>query len=121
MAQRELQSGSYENAVARLRVDADKIRPSCPELYEILQSHKALKAPSLTDTKRPWGVIRFIHHDGTTHEFYSVINRMSGSRLSAFDSDAPGVDDNMAWVKSVFRDIRKKAKVLGYIGTKHFE
>ena len=79
------------------------------------------KAPPLTDKKKPWGVIAFIHKDGTEHKFYSVVNEMSGSRLSGFDTSAPHVGD-MPWVKSVFKDIRRKAKkVLGYSGTKHFK
>lgn len=79
--------------------------------------------PPLIDESKPWGVIRFIHfRDGSERKFYSVVNEMSGSRLSAFDSDAPGIDDPMPWIKSVFSDIRKKStKVLEYQGTKHFQ
>ena len=76
---------------------------------------------SLTDKQKPWGKITFIHKDGTKHYFYTAVNEMSGSRLSAFDSDPPGIDDPMPWIKSVFRDIRKKAQVLSYEGTKDFK
>lgn len=62
------------------------------------------------------GKIRFIHSDGKEHYFYTVVNSLSGSRLSAFDSDAPSIDDPIKWIKSVFRDIRAKAKVLEVIG-----
>ncbi len=63
------------------------------------------------------GKIRFIHfRDKKEHTFYSCVNDMSGSRLSAFDNDAPTVDDSLSWVKSVFRDIRAKAEVLEVIG-----
>lgn len=62
------------------------------------------------------GKIRFIHNDGKEHCFYSVVNRLTGSRLSAFDSDPPTIDDPLAYVKSVFRDIRAKAEVLEVIG-----
>lgn len=64
------------------------------------------------------GKIRFIHfRDGKEHTFYSCVNDMSGSRLSAFDSDPPSIDDSLKWVRSVFRDIRAKAtKVLEVIG-----
>jgi len=71
---------------------------------------------SLARPGTPAGEIRFIHKDGKEHVFYSVVNDLSGSRLSAFDNDAPSVDDSIAWVKSVFRDIRKKAKVVKVIG-----
>jgi len=78
--------------------------------------------PPLTDTTKPWGVIRFIHTHGEKCKFYSVVNEMSGNRMTAFDNDPPGIDDEMPWIKSVFRDIRKKAiKVLEYQGTKHFQ
>lgn len=66
----------------------------------------------LIHQKSPWGIIKFVHHDGTTHSFYSVVNRLTGSRLSAFDSNPPEIDSSMSWVKSVFRDIHRKAKVL---------
>jgi hypothetical protein len=64
----------------------------------------------------PSGEIRFIHSDGKEHRFYSVVNDLSGSRVSAFDRGAPTLDDSVAHVKSVFRDIRKKAKVVAVSG-----
>jgi hypothetical protein len=81
---------------------------------------KTLQPRPLTDTTQPWGVITFIHSDGKEHTFYSAINKLSGSRLTAFDNEPPSVDDDMPWIKSVFRSIRRKAKVTGYGGTKHF-
>lgn len=75
---------------------------------------------NLIDKKKPWGIIRFIHKDNKEHCFYTAVNEMSGNRLTAFDSDAPSIDDDMAWIKSVFRDIRKKAKVVSFEGTKQF-
>lgn len=64
------------------------------------------------------GMIRFIHfRDGKEHKFYSVVNDMSGDRLSAFDGDPPTINDSLKWVRSVFRDIRRKStKVLEDIG-----
>lgn len=62
------------------------------------------------------GKIRFIHKDGKEHCFYTCINDMSGNRMSAFDRDPPSINDEIAWIKSVFRDIRKKAKVIEVIG-----
>jgi hypothetical protein len=53
---------------------------------------KTYKLHPLTDTKKPYGVIWFIH-EGKEQEFYSVVNEMSGSRLSAFNSDPPSIDD----------------------------
>jgi hypothetical protein len=62
------------------------------------------------------GQIKFIHSDGKEHIFYSVVNRMSGDRLSAFDDSPPSINDALKWVRSVFRDIRAKAKVVKVIG-----
>lgn len=76
---------------------------------------------SLFDKKEPWGIIKFIHKDGKEHEFYTCVNILSRSRLSAFDGDPPDIGESMAYIKSVFRDIYLKAKVLSYEGTKHFE
>ena len=42
--------------------------------------------------------------------------------MTAFDNDPPSIDDSMPWIKSVFKDIHKKAtKVLKYQGTKHLQ
>lgn len=58
----------------------------------------------------PSGKIVFIHfRDGTQHSFQSCVNDMSGSRLSWFDSNQPDIGESIAYIKSVFRDIRKKA------------
>lgn len=75
----------------------------------------------LTDLSQPWGVITFIHaEDGKEHKFYTAVNEMSGSRLTAFDGDPPGIDDPMPWIKGVFRNIRATGRVTGFSGTKHF-
>ena len=80
------------------------------------------KPHPLIDLSKPWGVIRFIHSDGKEREFYSMVNKLTGSRMTAFDKDPPGIDDPLKWVKSVFRDIRSKSqKVLDYQGTLHFQ
>lgn len=63
------------------------------------------------------GVIHFIHfRDGKEHTFRTCVNDISGSRLSWFDSNPPTIDDSVAWIKSVFRDIRSKATVVSCEG-----
>jgi hypothetical protein len=62
------------------------------------------------------GKIRFIHKDGKEHCFYTCVNNMSGSRMSWFDNDAPDINGSLAYIRSVFRDIRKKAQVIEVIG-----
>lgn len=65
----------------------------------------------------PSGQIKFVHTDGTEHLFASVINDMTGCRMSWFDNQPPSVNDSLTWVRSVFKDIRAKAsKVLEVIG-----
>ena len=75
---------------------------------------------SLTDTSKPHGKVRFIHKDGTEHTFFTAVNKLSGNRLSGFDNNPPDVGESIAYLKTVFRDIRIKAKVISYEGTKHF-
>jgi hypothetical protein len=74
-----------------------------------------LKVNPLTDKKQKWGMIRFTQ-DGKEHTFYSCVNRLTDDRLSAFDKEPPSIDDTLSWVRSVFRDIRKKAQVIEFIG-----
>lgn len=62
------------------------------------------------------GRIRFIHSDGKEHSFTSTVNELSGDRMSWFDDEPPSVGDTVSWVRSVFRDIRKKAEVIEVAG-----
>ncbi len=72
---------------------------------------------SLASPNTKSGKIRFIHRaDNTEHVFYTCVNRMSGDRLSGFDNSPPTVNDSMKYIKSVFRDIRKKADVIEVTG-----
>jgi hypothetical protein len=75
-----------------------------------------MKTHTLHDTSKKGGFIRFIHSDGSTHEFYSWVNLLNGDRLSSFDGNPPTVNDSISWVKSVFRDIRKKCQVIEQAG-----
>lgn len=71
---------------------------------------------SLAAPNKLSGQIQFIHTDGKEHTFCSVINRLTGDRLSYFDNDPPTVNDSLKWVKSIFKNIRKKARVIKVIG-----
>jgi len=64
------------------------------------------------------GKIRFIHFgDGKEHVYATTINSLSGQRLAWFDVSPPEVNVSVSEVKSVFRDIRKKAtKIIEEIG-----
>jgi hypothetical protein len=66
--------------------------------------------PPLTDTSKPWVVVTFIHADRTARKFYSVVSEMTGDRLSSFHPASPSLNDDLSWVRSVVRDIGKKAK-----------
>jgi hypothetical protein len=75
-----------------------------------------MKMHTLHDTSKKGGSIRFARPDGSTHEFSSWVNSLTGDRLSAFDGNPPTINDSLSWVKSVFRDIQAKAKVMEKIG-----
>ncbi len=62
------------------------------------------------------GKIKFIHTDGKEHTFYACVNKLTGSRMSWFDSDPPDVGESLQYVRSVFNGIRKKAAVLECVG-----
>lgn len=63
------------------------------------------------------GKIRFIHfRDGKEHAFYTCVNDLSGSRMSWFDNNPPDIDESLSYIRSVFKDIRKKAEVIEVIG-----
>ena len=78
-----------------------------------------IKVNHLTDKSKPWGYIRFIHIDGSENIFWSCVNSMGGSRLSSFNDKAPSINDDMSWVKGVFKKIRTtpNIKVLEEVGT----
>lgn len=78
-------------------------------------------ANPLTDLKKPWVFIKFIHTDNKPHTFHSEVNSLTGSRLTAFDNDAPSINESVAWVKSVIKDIRNKRTVLEFQGNLKFE
>lgn len=63
------------------------------------------------------GLIRFIHSDGQEHSYYSCVNDLSGSRLSAFDGNRPTIGETIPEVRATFKAIKKKAtRVIEVIG-----
>jgi len=64
------------------------------------------------------GKITFVcFRDGRTRTFQTSVNDMTGDRLSWFDGQPPSINDSLSWIKSVFKDVRKKAtKVIDCIG-----
>jgi tRNA/tmRNA/rRNA uracil-C5-methylase (TrmA/RlmC/RlmD family) len=73
---------------------------------------------SLADQTKKAGFIRFIHfRDGSERTFTSVVNTLSGDRLSWFDDAAPSVGNDVRQVKRMFDSIRRKAtRVIECIG-----
>lgn len=62
------------------------------------------------------GKITFIcPDDGKEHTFGTAVNKLSGDRMTWLDSDYY-VNDPVSYVKSVFRKIRARAKVISCIG-----
>jgi hypothetical protein len=64
---------------------------------------------SLAQADKKAGLIRFTDENGATHVFASVVNRLTETRLSWFDSDPPIISDTDAWASSIFKDIRRHA------------
>lgn len=80
-----------------------------------------LKNP-LTDESKPWGIIRFINlADNKENYFYTCVNKLTGDRLSAFNKDSPSINESLVYVTEIFNSIRRNAKPLEYIGSKHFK
>ena len=73
---------------------------------------------SLADPGEKFGKIKFIGFDGKEHTFVSCVNQLSSNRLSYFDNDPPRIEErgNLSYVKTIFKNIRKKSKVLESIG-----
>jgi len=71
---------------------------------------------TIIDKTKPYGIIRFKDQNGKERSFYSAVNDLTGDRLSGFDTNPPSINDSLDWVKSVFRDIRKKTTVLSFKG-----
>lgn len=45
----------------------------------------------LADLQAPWGVIEFIHPGGKACTYTSVVNTMTGTRMSYFGNNPPAV------------------------------
>jgi hypothetical protein len=73
----------------------------------------------LADTTKPWVRVEFTRENGAKASFYSYINEMTGDRISGFGSEPPSLNDEMTWIKSVIKNIRKRCadvSVTGSIG-----
>lgn len=57
----------------------------------------------------PFIEVRFIHSDGNEHYFYSVVNDLSGDRLSGFDHGAPTINESLASIRATVARIKHKA------------
>ena len=72
---------------------------------------------SLAEPHEKSGKIRFIYFkDGKEHYFYSCVNSLTKNRMSAFDGNAPTINDPLSWVRSMFKKIRDKSEIIECIG-----
>lgn len=60
--------------------------------------------------------IKFIHSDKKEHFFYSIVNEMTGDRLTGFDSEPPTLNQEKKEIKRIIDNLKKKCKVLEIIG-----
>ena len=58
------------------------------------------------------GYIKFIHHDGTEKHFVTESNPLTNSQMYSFDNWKGCFASDLRHVKSIIRDIHKKAKVI---------
>jgi hypothetical protein len=82
-----------------------------------------MKINPLTDTSKPWVLVKFIHFgDNEEHTFRSEVNSLTGARLSSFDDNAPDVGDTITWVRGVLRGIAKKSNGITFFeSSKHLK
>lgn len=70
-----------------------------------------LKKHSLCAEDAPYVFIRFhCYKQKKERDFYSCVNSLSGSRLSAFGSDAPSIGNEMAEICSILKGIKNKSE-----------
>ena len=58
------------------------------------------------------GYIKFIHHDGTKKHFVTERNTLTNSQMYSFNNWKGCFASDLRYVKSIVRDIHKKAKVI---------
>jgi len=75
------------------------------------------KYAQIGDFSRPWIFISFIHPwDNKPHYFYNLVNKLSGDRLEAFDTNAPYVNPTKESTKLAISAIANKAKIIQRAG-----
>lgn len=82
--------------------------------------HKAEALDGVIRKDDPYGFIEFIHTDKQKYTYFSAVNDLTGDRLSGFDNEPPTIGLSVSDCKKVFQNIRRKGKVIDYIGTEHF-
>lgn len=114
-------SDSLIKSIPNETASSVKLAPDTVTGFTFYLSMTKTKPHPLCAIDKPWGIIYFIHK-GKKRKFYTMINQMTGSRMTAFDWEPPSIDNPIKWIKSVFQDIREKSeKVISQEGTKHFQ
>ena len=83
-----------------------------------MKTAEAHKLHPLADPQHKAGQIVFLHAaDNTQHTLTSVVNSLSGDRLTWWDDESPDVHLTAAEVKRIFKDITARAaKVISCVG-----
>lgn len=65
---------------------------------------------NMVDYDEKYVYMEFIHNEKHI-TFYSLVNIMTGNRLTSFNNEPPRIDDSMNWVKKIIKGIKSKSKV----------
>ena len=56
-------------------------------------------------------LIKFIH-EGKECRYYTTVKELSGDRMSAFNNDAPSINEERYYILKVIKSLRKKAQII---------
>jgi len=76
---------------------------------------------SLSDENQKGIIIKFISEiDLKDHLYYSLVNSLTGDRLSGFDSGPPSINQSVSDIKSIIDKIRKQAVKIIYVKSSNY-
>lgn len=73
-----------------------------------------MKLNPLTDKTQPFTLVEFIDSKKEKHVFHSEVNSLTGDRLTAFDNEAPTINNSINDIKKIISNIEKRATIVNY-------
>lgn len=71
----------------------------------------------LADPEKKFFFARFVHPDGKEYTFTSVVNSMTGDRLSYLDRGTPTIDNDGSAAKSIIKQIKEFCEIKEMFGS----